>query len=566
MRKKLITLLFAVSAGVGTMFASTKIGDLYYNLDTETKTAIVTRGGNYQELDTVLIPSSVVYAEKTYNVTSIDNYAFGSSTLSVLIIQNGVTSIGEYAFQYSSNLISVTLPNSITSIGKYAFEGCSALTSVWISDLSAWCAISFGMSKRASSNPLYYAHNLYLNEQLITDLVIPNDVTSIGDWAFVKCNMNSVSIPEGVTSIREGAFAYCSDLTSIEIPNSVTSIGEEAFEECTGLTSVTMGNSVAEIGGYAFYACSNLTSVIIPKIVTSIGEYAYYGCYALTSVEAPAIFFDIEEQNWINYTKSLQSVVVNAGELNETELLFLARSYKSLKKLDVSGVTNNEFADEAFNGYYNLESLMLPAALTRISFKMAAGCYNLQSIVIPANVTEIDQAAFEDCRSVTEVTFAGNALTKIGAWAFYNCHELANIDIPEGVTEIGKAAFYGCAYAQGAHLPASVKSLGDNAFALCSKMKKMEIDAVLPPAIEAKTFDEVSREMPVYVPDESVNLYKSHALWREMNIIGRSNAPQGINQVSNNQAQMVKKYIRDGQIFIRRGDKIYTLTGQEVSK
>lgn len=554
MRKKLFTLLFAVSAGVGTMFASTKIGDLYYNLDTETKTAEVTfnenqgygfEKGTYPELTTVVIPVSVTIGNLTYSVTSIGSNTFAYCyNLTSVIIPESVTSIGYAAFEYCTGLASVTIPKSITNIGEYAFQECTGLTSVHITDISAWNAISFDVVKtRSTSNPLYYAHNLYLNGELVTDLVIPNGVTSIGDWAFVKCNLNSVIIPKGVTSIGEGAFAYCNRLTS-----------------------VTMGNSVTEIGWFAFYGCSDLTSVLIPKSVTNIGEDAFSDCYVLTSVEAPANFFDIEEQNWINYTKSLQSVVVNAGELNETGLLFLTRSYKSLKKLDVSGVTNNEFADEAFNGYYNLESLMLPAALTRISFKMAAGCLNLKSIVIPANVTEIDQAAFEDCRSVTEVTFAGNALKKIGAWAFYNCHELANIDIPEGVTEIGKAAFYGCAYAQSAHLPASVKSLGDNAFALCSKMKKMEIDAVLPPAIEAKTFDEVSREMPVYVPDESVNLYKSHPLWGELNIIGRSNVPQGINQVSNNQAPMVKKYIRNGQIFILRGDHTYTLTGQEVSE
>ena len=178
MRKKLFTLLLAVAASVGTMFAEiVQIGDLYYNLDNSKQIAEVTSSSDKYS-GAIVIPSSVTYNSKTFSVTSI----------------------GWYTFQNCSGLTSVTIPNSVTYIGDYAFQNCTGLTSV----------------------------------------TIPNSVTSIGYYAFADCTgLTSVTIPNSVTSIGESAFAYCSGLTSVTIPNSVTRIRYGAFGGCTGLTSVT---------------------------------------------------------------------------------------------------------------------------------------------------------------------------------------------------------------------------------------------------------------------------------------------------------------------------------------
>ena len=151
-------------------------------------------------------------------------------------IPNGVTSIEDQTFYNCRHLTSVTIPNSVTSIGWHAFYGCSSLKSVHISNIAAWCQISFYTQY---SNPLYYAKKLYLNGELVTDLVIPNSVPFIAG----------------------GAFMNCSSLTSVTIPNSVTTIGNYAFENCSSLTSVTIGNSVTSIREYAFYGCNKLYDV-----------------------------------------------------------------------------------------------------------------------------------------------------------------------------------------------------------------------------------------------------------------------------------------------------------------
>ena len=211
----------------------TKSNKLMYGCKTTTiPNSVTTIGGDAfmgcTGLTSITIPNSV---------TIIQGYAFAScSGLTSINIPNSVTSIENYAFGYCSSLTSITIPSSVTSIQNWAFEKCSSLTSVHISDLDSWCKIAFG---NYSSNPVYYAHHLFLNGTEIKDLVIPNSVTSIGGHAFYNC----------------------SGLTSTTIPNSVTRIGDNAFSGCSGLTSITIGNSVTNIGKYAFYGCSGLLDV-----------------------------------------------------------------------------------------------------------------------------------------------------------------------------------------------------------------------------------------------------------------------------------------------------------------
>ena len=283
LQNSLRALLMSLSVLLSLPMLAEEIGGINYDLNADTKEAAVIAKSSDYYFGEIVIPESVEHEGATYSVTSIWEKAFyecsgltsvtipnsvtsiGSDAfyhcwgLTSVTIPNSVTSIGSDAFYHCWGLTSVTIPNSVTSIGDYAFSHCfgltsvtignsvtsiksnafakcSGLTSVHISDITAWCNIDFG---DGYSNPLNFAHHLYLNGEEVKDLVIPNSVTSIGWYAF----------------------SGCSGLTSVTIPNSVTSIGRFAFRGCSGLTSVTIGNSVTSIGMKAFRDCPELLDV-----------------------------------------------------------------------------------------------------------------------------------------------------------------------------------------------------------------------------------------------------------------------------------------------------------------
>ena len=225
--------------------------------------------------------SSLASVEMSDNVTSIGDYAFGGcESLTSIEIPDGVTSIGRYAFNGCIDLTGIEIPDSVTSIEDGAFRGCVGLKSIVV-----------GQGNTEYTSP---GNNCIIEKSSNTLLrgcdstVIPNSVTSIGDYAFSYCTkMVSIKIPNGVTSIGDYAFEGCSSLKSIDIPNSVTSIGSEAFQSCNSLTSIQIPERVKSIKNYTFAFCRSLTDIQIPNGVTSIGYEAFRDCSSLTSIQIP---------------------------------------------------------------------------------------------------------------------------------------------------------------------------------------------------------------------------------------------------------------------------------------
>ena len=212
-------------------------------------------------------------------VTSIGQEAFyGCSSLLSLTMGDGIVSIGEGTFYNCSSLTSINIPDGVISIGEYAFYNCSSLKSVYMTDLSAWCKLVFVSSY---SSPLCYGAKLYMNDQELIELVIPEGITRIND-AFSGCSsLASVTIGDDVVSIGSDAFSGCSSLASVTIGDGVISIGLDAFSDCSSLASVTMGDGVVSIGVDAFSGCSSLASVTIGDGVIAIDEDAFSGCFSL---------------------------------------------------------------------------------------------------------------------------------------------------------------------------------------------------------------------------------------------------------------------------------------------
>ena len=300
-----------------------------------------------KDLTSITIPGSMIsisdfafegcsgLTSVTINATTIGYGAFSAcSGLTSVTIGNSLISIGNYAFQECRGLTTVTIPNSVTSIGNYAFDSCSALTSVAIGNSvtsigtcafqSCTALTSIGVDE---GNIKYDSRN---NCNAIIEsstgklivgckgTIIPNDVTSIGKYAFQYCSgLTSVVIPNSVTSIGDDAFQYCSGLTSVTIGKGVTSIGRGAFASCKNIISVTIPNGVTSIGGEAFFNCSSLTSVDIPSSVTSIYAGTFMSCSSLTTVVIPNSITFIGDVAF-EYCSSLTDIYCHAENVPET--------------------------------------------------------------------------------------------------------------------------------------------------------------------------------------------------------------------------------------------------------
>ena len=568
--RKLFTLFLILIVSAGTMFAEkVKIGDLYYNLDATNKTAEVTyevawNEDNYSGLTTTTIPSSVIYNEVEYSITSIGESAFNKCTgLTSIEIPNSVTSIGDYAFHGCTGLTSVTIGNSVTSIGDYVFLGCSDLTSVIVENGNT------SFDSRDNCNAIIEtATNTLI--QGCKNTTIPNSVTSIGDYAFFCCSgLTSVTIPNSVNSIGEHAFDGCAVLISVTIPNSVTSIGNYAFIGCSGLTSVTIPNSVTSIENGAFEYCSGLTSVTIPNSVTSIGSWAFGGCYGLTSIEIP------------------------------------------------NGVTS--IGNSAFWYCSGLTSVTIPNSVTSIGEDTFEDCRGLTSVIVEKGNTVYDSR--DNCNAIIETatntliqgcmnTIIPNSVTGIGNSAFWYCSGLTSITIPNSVTSIGDCAFLGCrGLTSVTNYASTPQNIAPNVFDEVNKSTcTLYVPAGSVDAYKAaegwKDFEnivgvDVPGEDPVetipgdysiyYVDkekqelsDEIVTLHVPVAPviagftfvgWQAsgmledgitLQAVYEADEPASAPAVYTNPANPAQKLIRNGNVYILTGDNTYTLTGQKV--
>ena len=432
-------------------------GDCTWTLDNEGTLTISGEGAMKDYRTTADLPwvrrdiKSVVINP---GVTTIGEISFaGCEMLTNISIPESVTSIGDLAFYSCKKLTDLTIPDGVTSIGGNAFNYCESLESINIPDSVESVGVgAFGSTAWFNKQPyglvyigkIAYKYKGEMSEN--TSLEIENGTIGIADYAFRRCNrLTSITIPTSVRNIGEYAFSECEKLTSVTIPKSVTNIGTSVFDGCVSINSINVDeenvnydsrngcnaiietktntliqgckntvidNSITKIGNNAFARCHGLMSITIPDSVTSIGESAFDLCDSLTSLIIP---------DSVTYIGSYA--------------FWLCTGLTSLK------ISNNlpNISEGAFGGLYSLKSITIPESVTYIG-KEGFAYSRFTSITIPDSVTYIGEQAFECCYELTSIIIS-EGVTNIGAEAFFNCQKLTKITIPESVTSIGNCAF-----------------------------------------------------------------------------------------------------------------------------
>ena len=483
-------------------------------------------------------------------VISIADFAFESCfRLISVTIPDSVTTIGQSAFYWCQNLTSVVIGKSVKSIENYAFEFCYKIVEV-INNSSL--EITKGSKENGSvgcyalnvkkggttdivnkDGYLFYTYEKvnYLIGYADTglnkkSLILPESYNGknyeIYQFAFNGYfNLTEVIIPDCVTSIGNYAFSHCSGLTSITIPDGVTYIGDDAFYNCSGLTSVTIPDSVTSIGSSAFEGCSGLTSVTIPDSVTSIGNYAFGGCYKLVEVINKSGLTITKGSNnngdiayyALNVKKDGTSDIVNKeGYLfytydNVNYLLAYVGWNTDLTLPDDYNGQNYKLNNYAFYNCSGLTSVTIPDSVTSIGESAFYDCSGLTSVTIPDSVTSIGESAFYDCSGLTSVTI-GNSVTSIGNNAFSGCSGLTSVTIGNSVTSIGNNAFSGCSGLTSVTIGNSVTSIGNNAFSGCSGLTSVTIGNSVT-SIGESAFYDCSGLTSVTIPDSVTSIGES---------------------------------------------------------
>ena len=434
-----------------------------------------------------------------------------------VVIENGITSIGDSAFCECGSLTSVTIPNSVTSIGDVAFYECGSLTRVTIPD----SVTSIG-------------ETAFWKCTALTSVTIPNRVATIGGRAFMECSsLTSITIPDSVTSIGFAAFSNCGSLASVTLPKGIASISESAFADCHSLTSVTIPDSVTLIGNGAFARCDGLTSVTIPASVTGIGDYAFDGCAKLTDVYygGTAAQWETVEIGIRNDPLRSANIHFNGGEDEwrydeATKTLYITGSGPMKNYGDPNDRPWSQYTEE-------IQSVIIENGITSIGSTAFYFCTSLTSATIPDSVTSVEQYAFRGDASLKDVYYGGDEAqweaitlgngndplrnatihfnssgeegmnwrydeatktlyitgsgpmddydfaTGTGAssapWVAY-AGEMQSLVIADGITSIGNYAFYRCTGLTGElKIPASVTSIGEQAFYGCSGLTNAAI-------------------------------------------------------------------------------------------
>ncbi|MBO7276658.1 MAG: leucine-rich repeat domain-containing protein [Bacteroidales bacterium] len=471
---------------------------LYYNINNQTKTVIVTAPyytkvrssyiGYSKPSGDLIIPNTVNYNGIEYTVIAIDNQAFSScADLKSVIILDSIRIIGSESFANCSNLKSVKLGESVRKIGASAFLSCSKLKHINLPNTLV------EISKHA------FAHCSSLEE-----VIIPNNIRNIEAYTFSSCkNLRQITLSESIEYIGESAFSSCSNLNSITLPQNLKIIDNKAFSSCSKLQTIKLPESITSLGLSVFSSCVSLKTINFPQSLRVISNSTFAHCESLESIEIPNTI-EIIDNNAFEYCTKLTHIIlpttisvignavfsncVNLAEINVPKSVVTIGSYafqncKNLKTIDLNSV--HEINKYAFEGCESLELVILSNTREIGSYAFSE-CKKLKSIEIPNTIDTVRSYVFYNCTNLERVKIGDN-VRAIGNYAFYKCSKLNSLNIPAAVTMIGVGAFEQCLNITSITFGENIETISAYAFNNCKNLREIVFKTTTPPLVTSKT-------------------------------------------------------------------------------
>ncbi len=463
-----VLVLLFVSVSLPTKAYNFEVNGLYYTILSD-NTCEVSSGTNPYTGD-IVIPSTVSYADMTFNVVSIGEKAFKEATTTSISIPSSIEIIKSEAFNMCKMLTTITLPASLRTVEKNIFVGCTALITINVDE----------------NNTNFSSEGAFL---------LNKDKTELISAPYGKA---SITIPNTVKRIRNDASSYNDILSSISFPEGLESIGDYAFRSCRKLSTLNLPSTLKHVGDNAFGYCSELTSVNLPTTMNHIGDYAFSNCEKLSTINLPATLRELGKNAFCKtaikgVTIPQGITIIPQGIFSECSELENIKFHDAITRIEASafygckGSTSIDLPDSlkyigrnAFYSWDNLFSLTLPSKVDTIDSKAFSSCQALYKVTIPESVRYLGSNAFKDCKGLGIVNFnAISAKSPSGDYTspFYNCPNISIINWGSKVESIPAGLVRGCTKITSLTIPETVNYIGMNAFNDCTGLKVLNFNA-----------------------------------------------------------------------------------------